>query len=166
MDFKTKSSRMQSLVTLYDLHTDFFKKAIDGIKDEDANNRLGTKANHAGWITGSMVQARFDIAKQLGSDKNLKQAADELFTNYQGIKDDAVYPSLESYVDDWNSISPVLRDIYLQVTDEKFDSTFEMPEMKMTYYEFISFIIYREANMIGQLALWRRLLGYNAIKYD
>ena len=42
----------------------------------------------------------------------------------------------------------------------------DMGGMKMTYHELISFTIYREANMIGQLALWRRLLGYPALKYD
>ena len=49
---------------------------------------------------------------------------------------------------------------------DKLDESFEMmPGMKMTYYELITFIIYREANIIGQLALWRRLLGYEAMKY-
>ena len=43
---------------------------------------------------------------------------------------------------------------------------FDMGGMKMTYYELISFTIYREASIIGQLALWRRLLGYPALKYD
>jgi hypothetical protein len=40
-----------------------------------------------------------------------------------------------------------------------------MPEMRMTYFDLIAFIIYREANIIGQIALWRRLLGYEAMKY-
>jgi hypothetical protein len=53
----------------------------------------------------------------------------------------------------------------VNVSDEKLDSEFEMPEMKMTYFELFTFMIYREANMIGQIALWRRLLGYDAMKY-
>jgi hypothetical protein len=31
--------------------------------------------------------------------------------------------------------------------------------------EMINFSTYREANMIGQIALWRRLLGYPAMNY-
>jgi hypothetical protein len=73
---------------------------------------------------------------------------------------------MDSYLHDWKRISPLLRKLYVDMTDEKLDSQFEMPEMKMSYYEFISFIIYREANIIGQLVLWRRLLGYESIKYD
>jgi hypothetical protein len=35
----------------------------------------------------------------------------------------------------------------------------------MSFYELVSFMIYREANCIGQVALWRRLLGYAALNY-
>ncbi len=166
MTTKTKSSRMESLVTLYDMHTDFFAKAIDGISDSDSHNRLNTKANHPAWLAGSMVEGRFEMAKELGPYKDIKQEAFKLFENHQDIKDEAEYPSMDSYLHDWKRISPLLRKLYVDMTDEKLDSQFEMPEMKMTYYEFISFIIYREANIIGQLVLWRRLLGYESIKYD
>lgn len=166
MKTKTASSRMESLIALYDMHTDFFAKAIEGISDEDSHNRLNTKANHPAWIAGSMVEGRFELAKDLGPDKEIKQESYELFENHQGIKDDAEYPSMDSYLNDWKRISPIVRKLFVDLTDEKLDSQFKMPEMKMSYYEFTSFIIYREANMIGQLALWRRLLGYDAIKYD
>jgi len=42
----------------------------------------------------------------------------------------------------------------------------DMGFMKMSYYDMISFTIYREASIIGQIALWRRLLDYPALKYD
>jgi hypothetical protein len=35
----------------------------------------------------------------------------------------------------------------------------------MSLYELITFSIYREANIIGQIALWRRLLGYPGMRY-
>jgi hypothetical protein len=162
-----KDSRMESLVALYDLHTEYFKRAIVDISTDDAHNRLNTKANHVAWLTGSLVQERFEFAKIFGS--NLKQAADDLFKDYQGIKDDVRYPSLEDFRKDWDKITPVLRDIMLGVSTEKLDSILEfpnMPEMNMPHYEFFKFMIYREANCIGQIALWRRLLGYPALKYD
>lgn len=168
MEIKTASTRMHSLIALYDMHTNFFSKAIAGISDKDAHNRLGTKANHPAWIAGSTVHERFEMAKLLGAGDN-KHNADALFTNHQSIKDDAQYPPLPEFDKDWKEISPVLREAYSNITDEKLDSIFEMPEMpemKMTYFELISFMVYREANMIGQLILWRRLLGYEGIKYD
>jgi hypothetical protein len=165
MEIKTKSTRMHSIVAQYDMHTEYFKKAIAGISDEDSRNRLNTKANHMSWIAGSQVHERFETANTLnGTD--LKQSSDELFKNHQGIKDDGAYPPMDEYKNDWEKISPIYREALSNITDEKLDSTFEMEGMKMTYYELLTFMSYREANMIGQLALWRRLMGYDAIKYD
>jgi hypothetical protein len=146
------------------MQTTFLDSAIAGISDDDAHNRLDTKANHVAWLVGSIVQQRFEIAHALGIDK--KQAADELFKNNKGIQDNVIYPSLSEFKKDWASVSPLLRDAMSTVSDAKLDESFEMmPEVRMTYFDLIAFIIYREANIIGQIALWRRLLGYPAMKY-
>ena len=161
---KTNSNRIFSLVVLCDMHTTFFFSALDGISDNDAHNRLNTKANHIAWLTGSLVQQRHEIATSLGADR--KQAAHELFKDNKGIQDNVTYPSLAEFKKDWENITPVLKEALVNVSDEKLDELFEMmPEMRMTYFDLITFIIYREANIIGQIALWRRLLGYEAMKY-
>ena len=164
METKTVSSRMQALLVLYDMQTTFFKKVIDGISDEDAHNRLNTKANHVAWLAGTLVEQRFHIARDFGSDLN--QSGDELFKNNQGIKDNVMYPALAQYKSDWETISPISREAFVKVTDEKLDSIIDMGGMKMSFYDLIAFTVYREANCIGQIALWRRLLGYEAMKYD
>ncbi len=167
MEIKTFSNRMYSLVKLYDMHTGFFPKAIDGISAEDAHNRLNTKANHITWLTGSLVQERFEMANLL-TGTELVQAANELFKDFKGIQDNVMYPSLSEFQKDWDKITPIAREALANVTDEKLDSIFEIHEMsmKMPYYDLLSFMTYREANCIGQIALWRRLLGYSALKYD
>lgn len=157
-------SRMYSLIVLYDMHTRFFKSALDGISDQDAHKRLNTKANHVAWLTGSLVQERHELANAFGID--VKQSAHDFFKDNKGIQDEVTYPSLSVFLKDWESISPVLRDALINTTAEKLDANFEMmPGMTMTYFDLISFIIYREANCIGQIALWRRLLGYEPMKY-
>ncbi len=159
-----KDSRMSSLIVLYDMHTIYFANVIVNISDKDSHNRLNTKANHVAWLTGSLVEQRYEIATMLGS--NIEQAANELFKNNKGLQDNITYPSLPEFKKDWETISPILRDALVNISSEKLDETFEMmPGMKMTYYDLIAFIIYREANIIGQIALWRRLLGYEAMKY-
>jgi hypothetical protein len=165
MEIKTTSTRMSSVLVLFDMQTTYFLNALDGISDQDAHNRLNTKANHVAWLTGSLVQQRFDIANMLGVDD--KQAADDLFRDGKGIQDGVTYPSLASFKKDWEKISPLLRKALSQVSDKKLDELFEMmPGMSMTYYDLITFISYREANCIGQIALWRRLLGYEPMKYQ
>ena len=159
-----KDSRMSSLIVLYDMHTTYFANVIEDISDKDSHNRLNTKANHIAWLTGSLVEQRYEIAKMLGSDN--KQAAHELFKDNKGIQDNITYPSLSEFKKDWETISPVLKNALANISSEKLDDSFEMmPGMKMTYYDLITFVIYREANIIGQIALWRRLLGYEAMKY-
>src|SRR5690606_2604169 len=164
METKTASSRIEGLLTLFDMQTTFFERAIDGIAEEDAYKRLNTKANHIAWLSGSLVQQRFLMTSE--TNPGLKQTGDELFKDNKGIQDDAKYPTLAEYLKDWRMISPIAREALVMIDDKKLDSEMDMGFMKMTYYELISFTIYREASIIGQLALWRRLLDYPALKYE
>jgi hypothetical protein len=146
------------------MQTQYFLNVLDGLSDNDAHSRLNTKANHIAWLTGSLVAQRFEIANLLGVQE--QQAAHELFKNNKGIQDGVTYPSLASFKEDWKKLSPLLKDALTAITDSKLDESMEMgPGMKMTKYELICFCTYREANCIGQIALWRRLLGYEAMKY-
>ena len=161
---EVNDSRMYSLLVLYDMHTDFFYKALAGISDTDAHNRLNTKANHIAWIAGSLVQERFELAKTLGID-HVSQSH-ELFKDHKGIQADIRYPSLKTYEADWKEISPGLKHALQQLQPDLLNSSFDMmPDVQMTYFDFISFVTYREANCIGQIALWRRLLDYPAMNY-
>jgi hypothetical protein len=164
METKTASNRTIALLTLFDYQTGFFTKALDGISEEDMYNRLNTEANHPAWLTGSLVQQRFMMANETGS--GLVQTGDELFKNNQGIKAGVEYPTIAEYKRDWERITPEARQALVMIDDQKLDSIIDMGGMKMSYYELICYTIYREASIIGQLALWRRLLGYPALKYD
>ena len=164
METKTHSIRMESLVILYDMQTTFFKNALDGISDKDAHNRLNTKANHVAWLAGSLVAQRYGIAKDSGIE--IQQSSYELFKDGKGIEDNMTYPMLAEFKKDWDTISPITRKAFVEVTDEKLDSQIEMGGMKMSFFDMVAFSIYREANCIGQIALWRRLLDYQAMKYE
>ena len=164
MNSQTASTRTQGLLTLFDYHTSFFAKALDGISKEDMHNRLKTPANHPAWLAGALVNQRFTMTTETGTGQ--KQTGEELFKNNKGLQEGATYPTNEEYISDWNRITPEAREALVRIDDKKLDSQFPMEEFKMSYYELISFTIYREASMIGQLALWRRLLGYPALRYD
>ena len=168
MEIKTVSHRPTSLVVLYDMQTNFFSFALEGLSDKDAHNRLNTKANHIAWLAGSLVQQRYEMAKFFKADPATYKdtaSADELFRENKGIQDNVTYPSLETYRQDWQLITPVLRNVMMTATDSQLDAEIEMPGMKMSLFDLTAFIIYREANCIGQIALWRRLLGYPAMRY-
>ena len=160
-----QTSRVSAIIVLFDMQTTFFANAIEGISDEDTHNRLNTQANHIAWLAGSAVHARFDMAGHLGSGEE-NETAGELFRDNKGIQESTVYPSLAAYKSDWEKITPILRKALIETTDEVLDKKIEMgPGLSMSIFELISFVIYREANLIGQIALWRRLLGYPGMKY-
>ncbi|POY37938.1 hypothetical protein C3K47_05290 [Solitalea longa] len=163
-----KDSRMYALITLHDMHTKFYHSVLVDISEEDAQNRLGTKANHVAWLAGSLVNERYELAKLFDPasvEKIRKTASYELFKDHKGIQENTAYPALADYKNDWDAISPVLKSLLENISTEKLDSLFEMPEMSMPYYDLITFMTHRESYCIGQIALWRRLLGYEAMKY-
>jgi hypothetical protein len=166
METKTNTKdAIHALIDLYDLHTRLFNNVIEGISEKDANNRLNTKANHPSWITGSLVHARIELANSFGA--NYKETFNDLFKDYKGIQDNTTYPALVEYKKDWENISPILKDALLNMTEEQLEglAPFKM-DGDVTYYEAISFSIDRESYLIGQLGLYRRLLGYEAMKYQ
>ena len=164
MKTQTASSRIEGLISLFDYHTGFFERVLEGISKEDMHNRLNTQANHPAWLAGALVNQRFMMTTETGTGQ--KQTQEELFKNNKGIQEGVIYPSNEEYIADWKRITPEAREALLKIDDSKLDSPFEMEGMNMSHYELITFTIYREASMIGQLALWRRLLGYAAMRYD
>lgn len=102
-----KKISLDTLINLYDLHSRLFFNVLYQISDMDAQNRLGTKANHVAWLAGSLVHERFELANAAGIA--LKQSSDHLFMDHKGIIDKAEYPPLEEYYYDWQFITPVLR---------------------------------------------------------
>lgn len=159
-----KSSKLYAIISLYDMQTTYFRNVLDGISDDDTHNRLNTKANHIAWLTGSLVEQRYELARILGVDQ--QQTSSELFKNNKGIQDDVKYPSLDVFRKDWEAISPLLKEALINLTDEELAKAIQMgPDMTFPLYDLITFISYREANVIGQIALWRRLLNYPAMKY-
>jgi hypothetical protein len=160
-----KKPSLQVLINLYDFHTRIFNNVIVGVSDEDANKRLNTKANHIAWIIGSLVNARYDLANAIGL--NQRQASYELFKDYKGIQDSTPYPPLAEFKQDWEKISAPLKDALLHLTEDQLNGPdpFGMPgDLKL--FDSIMFLTDRESYCIGQVGLWRRLLGYEAMKYD
>lgn len=158
------------LITLYDMHTTFYPNVVEGISDKDAHNRLNTKANHIAWIAGSIVHERFELAYALSVDKGEvveNSLSRELFKDHQGIRDQTAYPALEDYLKDWKLITPILKERLTNLTEEDLNGPdpFEMPG-DFTLFDSITFLIDRESYCIGQIGLYRRLLGYEAMKYQ
>ena len=166
METKDKKTLMPLIMNFYDWHTKLFRNVIADISDKDAQNRLGTKANHVAWLTGSLVHERYQLSKFAG--KELKQTSHELFKDHKGIQDNVVYPSLDEFKKDWETITPVLRNALVSLSEEQLNGPdpYGMPGENLTFFDSITGCTDRESYCIGQIALYRRLLGYDAMKYE
>jgi hypothetical protein len=164
-----RSSNMYALIFQYDLHSKFFTNVLADITDKDAHNRLNSKANHIAWIAGSCVHLRFELAKAMGVDKKEKHG--DLYkqeNDMKPIQDDLTYPSLTEFKQEWERITPVLKDIMMNLNEEKLNSPdpFGMPGGEFKLIDTLIFCLDRESYCIGQIGIFRRLLGYDAMKYD
>lgn len=166
METALEKTAMHALVNMYDWHTKLFKNSMDSITEEDAQNRLNTKANHIAWIIGSLTYGRYALSKFFNLD--IKPQHLELFEDFQGIQDNVNYPPLSAFKTDWDNISPALRDALVNASPEQLNGPdpFEMPGENLTFLDTITACMDRESYCIGQVGLWRRLLGYEAMKYE
>ena len=69
METQTASNRTRGLLTLFDYHTDYFSRVLEGISADDMHNRLNTQANHPAWLAGSLVAQRFNMAETVEKEK-------------------------------------------------------------------------------------------------
>ncbi len=165
METTTKKNALQYFVTLFDFHTAQYKNALENIPDEATHNRLNSKANHIAYIAGRMIFERQALAK--GIHLNIDLDATKEFQDFKGIQDDVIYPSLEDYKKDWNTVSEALKEGLQQLTEDQLNGPdpFNMPGASYTLFDSIAFTIDHESYFFGQLGLYRRLLGIAAMKF-
>jgi len=163
---KSNKIALEAFIRLYDFHTKLFHNVLVDISEEDAINRLGTKANHIAWLAGSLVYERYAIVNAVGGQ--IDYTPNELFVNHKGIQEGATYPSLQQYKNEWELLSPVLKHVLENLTESQLNGPdpFEMPGKDLMLFDTLTFCVDRESYCIGQIGLYRRLLGYEAMKYD
>jgi uncharacterized damage-inducible protein DinB len=165
MEANTKKTALQFFISMFDFHTGQYHNALENIPAEETHNRLNSKANHIAYIAGRMIYERHELAK--GININIDLATTKEFQDFKGIQDEVAYPSLEAYKKDWDTISTALKEGLQQLTEEQLNGPdpFNMPGGNYTLFDSIVFSIDHESYFLGQLGLYRRLLGIAAMKF-
>jgi hypothetical protein len=98
----------------------------------------------------------------------MKQTSDKLFEDFKGIQDNVTYPPLAEFKKDWENITPALKNALVNLSEDRLNAPdpFNMPGGDFTLFDSLTFSIDRGSYCIGQIALYRRLLGYEAMKYS
>ncbi len=165
MEQTTKKSSLDVVISLFDFHTTQYHRAVENIPAGVTHNRLNSKANHIAYIAGRMIYERQALADGIQVHTELSTTVE--FRDFRGIQDEVVYPSLEEYKNDWDKISAALRKGILELSEEqlKGPDPFNMPGGNYTLFDSIVFSVDHESYFLGQLGLYRRLLGIEAMKF-
>lgn len=163
-----KSNLVRVLIPGYRMHSQLFNNVIDGISLEDAKQRINGRTNHVLWMVGNLVNCRYWLSSALGLSE--KDPNESLFADAKALDESFNYPQLEELKLEWHKISPILFNKLCNLTDEellrKFSIGMETSFIEENYLNAVGMCVDREEYLMGQLALMRRILGYDAMKYN
>jgi len=161
------TSTAAALKAQFDLHTRLYNNVLDGISDEEANNRNSEHVNHIKWVAGHLLDARIKSMNQLTGGE-----ADSTYTEKFGrtsVLDPtgASYPTLGEITAKWNEISPVISARITSIPEELLDgkAPAQSPIPDESFRGLVAFLVSHEAYYVGQLSILRKLAGKEAMSY-
>ena len=159
------SNSIKHLINQFNLQTRLFNNVTVGISDAAATTPMNENTNHAAWLIGHIVSTRYMLAGALG----LKEAEPfpDLYGNGKGMDKTAPYPSMVDLTKDWAAISEKVSAALGSLSEEALATKMPRPvPTGDTLGDLISFLIHHEAYTIGQLGIYRRFHGQEAMKYS
>ena len=165
---KPKSQKLDIIIPAFRGHSQSFLMVLEGISEEDALKRIEGRTNHIIWMVGNFLDMRYAMGNVLGLSEEFKYK--DFFFQGKALDESFSYPSLQDLIADFHSISPLVYQRLLQVTDDELSKAFPMG-MNIDFFpedvlNFVGMCIGREDYLCGQMGLMRRILGYDAMKYD
>jgi len=155
------------LLEQYDFHSKLYLNCLVGIKPSDAQKRINQSTNHIAWLAGNLVSVRYRLGNSIGLKE--QDVFYELFKDQRAIQKHITYPDLAPIQEDWQRITPLLRDKLSLLTEKELlnPQPLDAPLLgEPNLLNTISFLIDRESYAIGQLGLLRKIFGYEAMKYN
>jgi len=159
-------STASSLGLQFNLQTRLFNNVLEGISEDESNQRASETVNHIKWVAGHVLTTRLSFHQLVGFEED--QSLTELFGHGHGLDESKTYPSIEFILEKWNKISTDFGDKIGQLPAAVLDSEApsKTPINDMTMRGMLSFISFHEAYHIGQLGILRKYLGKEAMHYD
>lgn len=162
------SKKLDIIIPAFRAHSQTFVMVLDGISEEDAKKRIEGKTNHIIWMVGNFLDMRFALGNMLGLDE--KNPYSNLFFQGKALDESFNYPTLSELIESFHHISPLVYQKLLEATDGDLDKDFPMGMgvdfFKENVLNFVGMCISREDYLSGQIALMRKILGYDAMKYN
>ncbi|MFT3747524.1 MAG: DinB family protein [Agriterribacter sp.] len=163
-----ESKQLNIVIPAYRWHSQTFLNVLDGISEQNALKRIDGKTNHVVWMAGNFVNTRYSLGWVLGLRE--EDPYSSLFFQAKALDERLSYPSLQQLKESFHKISPLVYQKLLAATDEQLEKKFPIG-MDVLFFEenilnFTGMSIGRADYLCGQMGLMRRMLGYEAMRYD
>ena len=157
---------VRPLVQTLELNTRLLLNALDGIDEEAARKRPNERTNHVLFLACHLVDARHYLARSLGlaSESPFKAMLD----GAKGIDDVKEFPALEEVREAWKDVGERLSRYVAELEDADLEKSapFAFPiEGGGTTLGCLAFLVQHDSYHLGQVALLRRYLGFEAMSY-
>lgn len=149
-----------------DLNTRLFLSCIDGVRDEAALERPGGRTNHIAFLAVHLLDARCYLARGAGLEAECPFK--DVLEGAQGVEDIEDYPSLDAVREAWEDVSLRLSAHLETLTDADLEAKAgaDFPiEGGGTVLGMLAFLTQHDSYHVGQIALLRRYIGLDAMKY-
>jgi len=157
---------VRPLVSTLALNTRLLLNALYGIDEEAARKRPNDHTNHVLFLACHLVDSRHYLARALGlaSESPFKAMLD----NAKGIDDVKEYPALEQVPAAWKEIGERLSRHIVDLGPAELEkpAPYAFPiEGGGTTIGCLAFLVQHDSYHLGQVALLRRYLGFEAMSY-
>ena len=166
---------MESLtltIRQYQLLTDWYLSAMEGIDDKDGCKSLNDHTNSLEWIAGHLLIGRYNIIQQSGGQIAPSLVVEKFINpalppprNTVAFDPKIKYLTLSECREKWVEYSGVFIDTLRGIEETLLNK--ELPFSILTggnkMEDALKFLILHETYHIGQMAIFRKALGYNAM---
>ena len=159
-----KKSIYQSELML-NMNERLFLNALEGVTNEQANERLSGHSNSLIWIATHTVWARYNMLVFLG--KPAANPYNGKFENFKPYDPADNYPTLENVKTEWKNASSLLKEA-LEATTEEYlasDSPLKSPIGDFTNGGTVAFLAQHESYDIGQIGFLKKYYTKEGMKY-
>jgi len=156
---------VSSLNSLFYINSKLFINSMDGVNQELFLKRPSENGNNIAFIASHLVDARFFIASVAGL--KITNPYQEVFDKIKSPDQYNEFPQVESLISLWKEISVPVENQFnmLKYEDLKRESPVQLPLSEKTVLGAITFLLQHEAYHIGQIALLRKFLGLQPMRY-
>lgn len=153
------------LADAFRMNTRLYRNCLDGVDDEAARRRPSVGTNSLAFVALHLVDSRHFVAGMIGAPAPHPFAA--LLQDARGIDNLLSIPRLTDIRDAWDAVSPVVEARLAALDDQELaaPSPQRFPLDDATVAGALTFLAHHDSYHVGQMALLRKYLGFEPMRY-